>query len=974
MATDFEYDLFISYSRDQLDRDVTVKLQNELQRFTRPWYRPRTRTLRVFRDQTNLQASPDLWGTIEEAMSSSQWLFLVASPRSAQSAGVRRELTWWREHRGTANLGIALIDGELRWDEAANDFEWPASTALSQEALGHAFETEPAWIDLRPVTLTDGADRRRPRWFMRSLADPRLQDATASLIAEVKQVPKDTLIGEHLRRSRQTRRAVTSALSTLAVLLAAAIVAAFIAVAQANRAIHQATISEAGQLAAIAETLTGSHLDLASLFAAEAYHLYPDPQTRAALFAAVTADPRLVRYLPATGGVSAMATSVAGHTAVAGTSGGDVLRWNLTDFRRSLVARLPAAISGVAVSADGDTIAAIDGSAALVWVSGAGVRRVPIPARWRTVAAGVSPSGRYIVFSLTNSVKANSLLLIDEQTSRSVMAPADVNNPAVSLSFDGETQLVILGAHGPWERLTVPSLTKVLASRADFGAHDFAQTMSATGMYISFTNGGPPLNVWNTLTTPTPFYGPLGAWEVGDTPSALAVSADGRVAADADSGTIYVSDITSFKDASPSTLLSLPGNTTVNNNMLMFVGQSDNELLSASGSLVTLWDLSQYSRITSAAPAGILSGCNACAGPGIYSSPHGDHAIITSNFYGAGGTAMLISLPPAARSITTLPQNGAGNVTYGPALWSHDGREFSILTPSNGSGQIWSTAGKVGLVRDWATSSEMSALPDTGSDAPVSMISAAGGKEIIELDTVGNIIIRNSASGAVERQVAGPVGPGAANPNSQYLAAADPKAKYAAVIVPIFPNGGYSTRVDVVNIATGAITRVPGRAASGVAYDGEQLLIQRSSGTFEVRSADGRQLIRSFAGDMNATAGPAVNGAGLAVEVNSNGTAFIFDIASGQEIGSITLPAGPRNVSTSVAFTPDGKNLVSATEGIGGSAGTAGIGHVTEWSFSPSLWSAVACASAGHTLTSAEWKEYVGPAGPGMPSRLACQS
>jgi WD40 repeat protein len=136
-----------------------------------------------------------------------------------------------------------------------------------------------------------------------------------------------------------------------------------------------------------------------------------------------------------------------------------------------------------------------------------------------------------------------------------------------------------------------------------------------------------------------------------------------------------------------------------------------------------------------------------------------------------------------------------------------------------------------------------------------------------------------------------------------------------------------------------------------------------------VRSADGQQLIRSFAGDLNATAGPAANGTGLAVEVNSNGTALVFDIASGQEIGSITLPAGPRNVSTSVAFTPDGRNLISATEGAGGSSGT---GYVTDWNFSPSRWSTIACTSAGHTLTSAEWQEYVGTGGPGMPSQLAC--
>jgi hypothetical protein len=66
-----DYDVFVSYSRDELDRDVTVRLQEELQRFTRPWYRPRARTLRVFRDQTNLPASPYLWGTLEEAMSAS---------------------------------------------------------------------------------------------------------------------------------------------------------------------------------------------------------------------------------------------------------------------------------------------------------------------------------------------------------------------------------------------------------------------------------------------------------------------------------------------------------------------------------------------------------------------------------------------------------------------------------------------------------------------------------------------------------------------------------------------------------------------------------------------------------------------------------------------------------------------------------------------------------------------------------------
>jgi WD40 repeat protein len=974
MAADSDYDVFISYSRDPVDRNFAARLQDELQRFARPWFRPGARTVRVYRDQTNLPPSPDLWGTLERAMSSSRWLVLVASPRSAQSQGVRRELDWWLGQPDSANTCIALAEGELRWDDGRNDFDWAITTALARETLGNAFTHEPAWIDLRPVTRGESAGARAGLLrFARSLPDPRLQDAAASLIAEIKQVPKDALIGEHLRRTRQLRRAVTSTLIALVLLLAASVTAGLIAHSQRNQAVHEATVSEAGQLAAVAQSLTGSHLDLAELFAAEAYRLYPDSQTKAALFDAVTADPHLMRYLPATGTVSAVATSADGQTAVAGTVGGNLLRWNLPKSQRSVVASMPARISGVAVSGNGDTIAAVDGSAAMVWTRGQGVRRVPVPARWTTVAAAVSPSGQYVAFSADNLAVASAddptgahwLLLVNEATGHVLMARADNSDSVTNLTFDGETQLVALEIDGHWERLTLPSLTKISASSATFGLHDFANAISATGTYISFTNGGPPLDVYNTVTTPTPELSPpLGAWESGELPTALAISADGRVAANADSGTIYVSDITSYKDASSNTLLSLPGNTTINNNTLAFLGRSDSELLSASGSFVTMWNLAQYSRITSTAAAEIPSPCEACLGPGVYPSPDARHVIIT-----AAGTTIMLTFPPAADSARYLPQDSS-NLTYGPALWSPDGRDFSILNTANGGGQVWSAAGR--LVRYWATPSGHLPLPDTGSDVPISLLpTAADGKRIAEIDTAGNIIIRSSRTGAVERQVAGPVNSDNGL-DSRYQVAADSAAKYAAVIVSTSPDDAYSTAVDVVDIGTGAITRISGGDAAGVAYDGEQLLIQRSDGTFEVRNADGRRLIRSFAGDPNAAAGPVVSSTGLAVEVNPDGTSPVFDVTSGQQIGSITLPAGPRNVSTSIAFTPGGTDLISATEDVGDLG--SDTGYVTESSFSPSLWSASACAAAGHTLTAAEWQQYIGAGGPAMPSQLACQA
>jgi hypothetical protein len=107
------------------------------------------------------------------------------------------------------------------------------------------------------------------------------------------------------------------------------------------------------------------------------------------------------------------------------------------------------------------------------------------------------------------------------------------------------------------------------------------------------------------------------------------------------------------------------------------------------------------------------------------------------------------------------------------------------------------------------------------------------------------------------------------------------------------------------------------------------------------------------------------------VEVKSGGSASVFDVASGQVIGSIMLPATGAIAHTGVGFSSDGKYLVTATAGTGGPADP---GQITEWAFSPSLWSEIACASAGHALTSNEWQEYVGPGGPAMPSQLACGS
>jgi len=130
---------------------VSRALQLELERYGKPWYRQRR--LRVFRDKANLAASPELWKTIVEALSRSEWLILMASPEAAASEWVSKEVEWWIQHRSPDRILIALVDGEIAWTR--DDFDWNRTTALPDQLAG-VFRSEPHWIDVR--SLASGLD------------------------------------------------------------------------------------------------------------------------------------------------------------------------------------------------------------------------------------------------------------------------------------------------------------------------------------------------------------------------------------------------------------------------------------------------------------------------------------------------------------------------------------------------------------------------------------------------------------------------------------------------------------------------------------------------------------------------------------------------------------------------------------------------------------------------------------------------
>ena len=262
------YAAFVSYSH-QSDRVLGSSLKSAIERFPRPWWRSRRR--RVFLDKGNLAADPSLWSSIEKALAASRWFLLLASPDAARSSWVDREVRWWLEHRSSDHLLIVLTGGDVAWDKTTGMLDLAQTTALPP-ALTAASVSEPLWVDLRKTRAVP-FDVEHDGW----------RESLADLVAPLDEVPKDTLIGEHLRYRRRTHQLAGSIITTLATLLIVAVVAGLLAVEQRNKAQAQTLLVTSRQLVAEVTAIRDSQPDLARQLLAQAYRLAPTDQVVGAL-------------------------------------------------------------------------------------------------------------------------------------------------------------------------------------------------------------------------------------------------------------------------------------------------------------------------------------------------------------------------------------------------------------------------------------------------------------------------------------------------------------------------------------------------------------------------------------------------------------------------------------------------------------------------------------------------------------------
>jgi MTH538 TIR-like domain (DUF1863) len=240
-----DYDAFLSYTHR--DRLVVSGIQKGLHHVGRRL--GQLRALRVFRDDTDLTASPDLWGRITEALDRSRFLIATLSPQAAASHWVNKEISYWLEHRGREQLMLVVAAGQVNWDEPTARFDPQASDAAPPVL------TEPGSLPAEPLFIDVSDDSP---WDYRA---PTFRDKITALAAPIHGKPKDQLASDDLREQRRFRRLRAAAITGLAVLTVVAVIAAVIAVVQRQEAIRQRDQAIAQRLTTEAnDMLTGSNL------------------------------------------------------------------------------------------------------------------------------------------------------------------------------------------------------------------------------------------------------------------------------------------------------------------------------------------------------------------------------------------------------------------------------------------------------------------------------------------------------------------------------------------------------------------------------------------------------------------------------------------------------------------------------------------------------------------------------------------
>lgn len=362
----YRHHAFLSYNHGA-DADLAAAFQRGLERIAKPLLK--LRAINVFRDATDLSASPALWPGIVEHLEAADWFVVFACPAWAASMWCNKELQWWLEQRSAQRLLIVLSGGDIVWDRAAGDFDWTRTTALPTLLAGQLAD-EPLYIDLRWVD-------RKTDLTLRHL---RFREAVVDIAAPLRGMRKAELDSADQRQLARNRLLVRSGVTAIVIAGAVAVWQAIVAGQQRDEALRQRDLALARQLAAQAELLRvqqPARLPLALLMATQAARMQPDAiETQLTLQSSLATFALPVATLAQGAHVTAAEFSADRQRVALAAAGGGAL-WSLDGPRR--LAALDGADRQVIYTPDGQRIvgcckqvAAWDHDGAPLWSLSAG--------------------------------------------------------------------------------------------------------------------------------------------------------------------------------------------------------------------------------------------------------------------------------------------------------------------------------------------------------------------------------------------------------------------------------------------------------------------------------------------------------------------------------------------------------------------------------------------------------------------------
>lgn len=218
--TDIKYDAFISYRHSEKDKFVATNLQKKLETFKLPKSlysktNGKTKIERIFRDQDELPLASNLSDPIEEALSNSEYLIVICTPRLPESQWCRKEIETFMRLHGRDHILAILAEGEP--DESFPDLLLHENiTTINEkgEEITVVRDIEPLAADVR------GDSNSRIK--------KNIDDATLRVAAPIFGLNYDDLKQRH--RERRIKKLITIWASIGTAVLIFAIVCSFLLV------------------------------------------------------------------------------------------------------------------------------------------------------------------------------------------------------------------------------------------------------------------------------------------------------------------------------------------------------------------------------------------------------------------------------------------------------------------------------------------------------------------------------------------------------------------------------------------------------------------------------------------------------------------------------------------------------------------------------------------------------------------------